>query len=131
MAEKETSVARNPQEYYIIDTRTRNTRKSDGTNPGWDWREVDLQANAEYNAMCEDAKHGRLGKKIQIENLPYNVKNRAANFHELSHMSPETVKYQTERGFIWIKDREDALNILTRLKKIDEDVELSMLGKQL
>jgi hypothetical protein len=113
-----------PKEFYVIDTRTRQSPQ------GRDWQELNLLANDEYRGMMEDSKLGKLGNKIKIEGLPHQVKNRAANFHEPHHMTPETVTYKQDKGFIFIDTESEAKRVLDSLKKLDKDIELSPFGKQ-
>lgn len=124
---------RDPREWFLIDTRTYSTRPPGGfmqKNTGRKWRDLDLLANAEYREMAA-LNPVELREATKDTGLPPHIRSRVANYHDLSHMTPDVVKYETdENGLIWIpKDcPEDAKRIMNSLRKTDKEVDWNPMG---
>lgn len=129
---------RNPRDYFLIDTRSQATSwLGQSKNPGRGYKYVDLTANEEYRTMVELQQKGKLKEAMSESAHPIHLRSRAANFHDISHLTPETIKYQTDvdekgnsTGLIWIpkENKEDAKAIMRNLRALDKDVDWSPLG---
>ena len=134
---------RNPRDFFIIDTRTPTTAVPGQPNPGRDFKDLNLLANADYREMA--SLHPKDHAQLQVDGgAPINIRMNVKNYHDMVHMTPEVFQYQVEKrtdsngkeistGLIWIpKDKiDDARRIFNLLKKMDKDVSWELTGLSL
>ena len=123
---------KDPRDYYVIDTRTETTHQVGKKNTGRHFRDLNLGLNEEYGRLIGYQQKGELKQIMNDSPVEPMLRGRAANFHDITHMTPEVVQYETdEQGLLWVKDKEDAKRIMKTLKAIDKDVDWLPLGKTL